>query len=184
MASDSHPKDTGYTPGEDGFTRWRNWFSLITGQMTHEGKEQYRKAANLRHEEADCKRCEKQRDYLLSYSKEARGCVCNETKALGANSLVYRSCDPVSARQHQQARCRPELREHLLQEMRDEDFRRLRSAYWHTTVCQRDAESGACGGHARSWYARASGENTTKLLTRLSRNDTRVGSSTLQSRLG
>ena len=62
------PKDTGYTPGEDSFSKWRNVFSILTGQMTPEGKEQYRLARDLRNEEADCQRCEKQRDYLFKYS--------------------------------------------------------------------------------------------------------------------
>ena len=62
------PKDTGYTPGEDSATRWRNWFLLLTGQMTDQGKEQYRRDRDLRHEKADCERCEKHRDFLLQYS--------------------------------------------------------------------------------------------------------------------
>jgi inner membrane protease ATP23 len=64
----SSPKDTGYRPGEDSYSKWRNVFSILTGQMTQEGKEQYRLARDLRNEEADCKRCEKQRDYLFNYS--------------------------------------------------------------------------------------------------------------------
>ena len=63
------PEKTGYIPGEDSATRWRNFFSLLTGQMTDEGKEQYRKDRDLRYEETDCKRCEKHRDYLLKYSR-------------------------------------------------------------------------------------------------------------------
>lgn len=63
------PNDIGYIPGEDSTTRWRNFFSLLTGRMTDEGKEHYRRDRDIRHEEADCKRCEKHRDYLLSYSK-------------------------------------------------------------------------------------------------------------------
>ena len=65
----SRSEDTGYTPGEDSTTRWRNWFSLVTGQMTDEGKKQYRNDRDIRHEESDCKRCEKYRDHLLKYSK-------------------------------------------------------------------------------------------------------------------
>lgn len=36
--------------------------------MTDKGKEQFRVAQDIRHEAADCKRCENQRDYLLQYS--------------------------------------------------------------------------------------------------------------------
>ena len=61
-------KNTGYTSGDDGVTRWRNWFSLLTGNMSEQGKELYRKERDQRMEEADCKRCETQRDYLLEYS--------------------------------------------------------------------------------------------------------------------
>ena len=61
-------KETGFTSGDDGYTRWSNWFSLLTGKLTAEGKEQYRIARDDRMEDADCKRCEKQRDYLLQYS--------------------------------------------------------------------------------------------------------------------
>ena len=61
-------EDTGYIPGDDGYTKWRNWFSLLTGKMTVQGQEQYRIARDERMEEADCKRCEKQRDFLLQYS--------------------------------------------------------------------------------------------------------------------
>jgi inner membrane protease ATP23 len=64
----SSSNDTGYRPGEDSYSRWRNIFSILTGQMTPEGKERFRLDRDLRNEEADCKRCEKQRDYLFKYS--------------------------------------------------------------------------------------------------------------------
>lgn len=62
-------KDTGFIPGDDSWTQWRNIFSILTGSMTDEGKEQYRVARDVRNEETDCKRCENQRNYLLQYSK-------------------------------------------------------------------------------------------------------------------
>ncbi len=62
------PKDTGYTPGDDTFTKWRNIFAVLSGSMTDEGKEQFRIDRDERNEASDCKRCEKQRDYLLQYS--------------------------------------------------------------------------------------------------------------------
>ena len=61
-------KDTGFRPGDDSWTKWRNTFTLLMGGMSPEGRQQYRKARDDRYEEADCKRCEKHRDYLLSYS--------------------------------------------------------------------------------------------------------------------
>ena len=59
---------TGYTPGDDGWTRWRNFFSVLTGQMTDAGKAQYRHDRDVRHEATDCERCEKYRDFVLAYS--------------------------------------------------------------------------------------------------------------------
>ncbi|MCJ1411329.1 Mitochondrial inner membrane protease atp23 [Ptychographa xylographoides] len=62
------PNSTGYTPGDETFTRLRNWFVLLMGNMNQEGIEQYANDIDLRNEEADCKKCEKRRDYLLQYS--------------------------------------------------------------------------------------------------------------------
>ncbi|GAD98294.1 hypothetical protein NFIA_083300 [Paecilomyces variotii No. 5] len=67
-SSDKTKNDTGYIPGDDAWTQWRNIFSILTGKMTDEGKEQFRVARDIRNEAADCKRCEEQRDYLLQYS--------------------------------------------------------------------------------------------------------------------
>jgi inner membrane protease ATP23 len=64
-----NPESTGFIPGEDAGTRWRNWYAILTGKMNEKGLEQYVQARDLRNEEADCKRCEKQRDYLLQFSK-------------------------------------------------------------------------------------------------------------------
>jgi len=75
-------KDTGFIPGDDSWTRWRNTFTLLSGGMSPEGRMQYRKARDDRYEEADIKRCEKYRDYLLSYSMKHprswkwRGMMC------------------------------------------------------------------------------------------------------------
>lgn len=60
--------DTGYIPGNDAWTRWRNTFALLTGQLTDEGRAQYRHDRDTLYEEQDCRRCEKDRDYLLKYS--------------------------------------------------------------------------------------------------------------------
>ncbi|KAL9015285.1 MAG: hypothetical protein Q9173_000083 [Seirophora scorigena] len=61
-------QNTGYIPGNDFQTRWGNNFRHLSGQMTQEGKRQMKIARDDREEEADCARCEKQRDYLLTYS--------------------------------------------------------------------------------------------------------------------
>ncbi|KAL3488447.1 peptidase M76 family-domain-containing protein [Aspergillus germanicus] len=64
--------DTGFQPGDDTFTHWRNIFAILMGRMTDEGKEQFRVARDLRNETEDCKRCETQRDYLFQYSPVIR----------------------------------------------------------------------------------------------------------------
>ncbi|KAK2762757.1 Mitochondrial inner membrane protease atp23 [Arachnomyces sp. PD_36] len=64
----SGAKDTGFIPGDETWTQCKNIFSILTGKMTEEGKEQFRLARDTRNEKADCKRCEDQRDFLLQYS--------------------------------------------------------------------------------------------------------------------
>ncbi|MCJ1307402.1 Mitochondrial inner membrane protease atp23 [Agyrium rufum] len=68
LESKRAPLITGYTPGDDTWTRWRNLASILTGQMNDAGIEAYREEASKRNEAADIARCEKQRDYLLQYS--------------------------------------------------------------------------------------------------------------------
>lgn len=63
------PKDNGFTPGDGFFTQVKNILNIVSGRMTKEGQEQFRIARDDRNEEADCKRCEDQRDYLLRYSE-------------------------------------------------------------------------------------------------------------------
>ncbi|MCJ1473245.1 Mitochondrial inner membrane protease atp23 [Lambiella insularis] len=76
-ASSAHkPNTSGDGPGDgcgDGaYTSWRTWFSILTGRTHHQELQRYAKAKDIRNEEADCKRCEKQRDYLLQYSPVIR----------------------------------------------------------------------------------------------------------------
>jgi inner membrane protease ATP23 len=66
--STGNNRDTGFTPGDDTWTQWRNIFSILTGKMSDEGIEQFRVARDIRNEATDCKRCEDQRDYLLQWS--------------------------------------------------------------------------------------------------------------------
>ena len=61
-------RDTGYRPGDDSWTRWRNTFALLSGNLSPEGVRQYQKKRDDRYEEEDCRRCEKFRDHLLSRS--------------------------------------------------------------------------------------------------------------------
>lgn len=61
--------DTGFIPGDDLWAQWTNWFRRASGRMSDETTLQYRKARDKRKEAADCAECEKNRDYLLTYSK-------------------------------------------------------------------------------------------------------------------
>jgi len=58
------PSKTGYDPT----AKWRNYFNILTGRMTDQGKEQFREDAYIRNEARDCARCEEWRDYLFKYS--------------------------------------------------------------------------------------------------------------------
>lgn len=64
----STPGDTGYTPGDDFATKWRNLFAALTGKMTDEGKAQFKLDRDIRNEKSDCDWCEKKRDWFLKYS--------------------------------------------------------------------------------------------------------------------
>ena len=68
-ASSDGKSDTGFIPGDDVWTQFRNIYTILTGKMSAEGIEQFRVARDVRNEAADCKRCEDQRDYLLQYSE-------------------------------------------------------------------------------------------------------------------
>ncbi|KUL89890.1 hypothetical protein ZTR_02766 [Talaromyces verruculosus] len=88
-------KDTGYTPGDDFSTQWRNIFSILTGRMTPEGQEQFRLAKDIRNEAADCKRCEDQRDYLLQFSPTVKYLSDNIRQLggdLGSHNIHCRRC--------------------------------------------------------------------------------------------
>ena len=63
--------------------------------MTAEGKELYRLDVNIRHEEQDCARCEKHRDYLLQYSPVIRFLNKNISQLggeLNSNNIICRRC--------------------------------------------------------------------------------------------
>lgn len=68
-------QDTGYDSSEDWTAKWSNVFRLATGRMTDEGSLQWKKDRDDRNEEADCAKCEKNRDYLLQYSRSHLGVI-------------------------------------------------------------------------------------------------------------
>lgn len=59
------PARTGFDPQ---MKLWMNYFKILTGQMTPEGKFHFREWRYTVHEERDCKRCEEYRDWLFTYS--------------------------------------------------------------------------------------------------------------------
>ncbi|KAJ6134321.1 Mitochondrial inner membrane protease atp23 [Penicillium sp. IBT 18751x] len=71
-APSNEKPDTGFIPGDDTITQFRNIYSILTGKMSPEGIEQFRVARDIRNEAADCKRCDEQRDYLLQWSPTIR----------------------------------------------------------------------------------------------------------------
>lgn len=60
--------DTGFVSGDDTWTQFKNIYSILTGKMSPDGIEQFRLARDIRNEEADCKRCDEQKEFLLQYS--------------------------------------------------------------------------------------------------------------------
>ncbi|RDW59656.1 putative mitochondrial inner membrane protease atp23 [Coleophoma cylindrospora] len=58
------PKKTGYDPS----AKWTNYFNILTGRMTDDGKDAFREDAYIRNEARDCKKCEEWRDYVMEYS--------------------------------------------------------------------------------------------------------------------
>ncbi|KZF21563.1 hypothetical protein L228DRAFT_283712 [Xylona heveae TC161] len=98
MAEKPAPDNNGYIPGNDGWTRTRNWFRILTNQMNDQGKEQYRQSMSKLHEERDCKRCEADRDYLLQYSPIIRFLRTNIQQLspdsdINASNIRCRRCD-------------------------------------------------------------------------------------------
>ncbi|KAI5299342.1 Mitochondrial inner membrane protease atp23, partial [Ascosphaera atra] len=61
------PKVTGYVPGDDAWTICKNLYRYAKGNMTQDGIRQFKIDSDKRNEEADCKRCEESRDFLLQY---------------------------------------------------------------------------------------------------------------------
>ncbi|KAJ5102897.1 Mitochondrial inner membrane protease atp23 [Penicillium argentinense] len=88
-------KDTGFEPGDDTWTQFRNMYSILTGKMSAEGIEQFRVARDIRNEAADCKRCDEQRDFLLQYSPVIRF-LSDNIKQLGgdlhSHNIYCRRC--------------------------------------------------------------------------------------------
>ena len=70
MGETGDTENTGYTLGDSDSIRLRNTWKWLTGGLTEEGRRQYRRDRDLRYAQEDCRRCQKERDYLLQYSIE------------------------------------------------------------------------------------------------------------------
>lgn len=64
----SASKETGFLEGDDSWTQWRNFFTMLLGKMPAEGQKRYWQERDKRNEVADCARCDEQKKYLLQYS--------------------------------------------------------------------------------------------------------------------
>jgi len=92
------PARTGFDPQTQW---WVNYFRVLTGGMTAEGRHHYRESRYRANEARDCARCEKHRDYLLRYSPIVRFLaekVADLNGALDASNILCRRCPaPVRA---------------------------------------------------------------------------------------
>jgi hypothetical protein len=91
-APSNEKPDTGFIPGDDAMTQFRNIYSILTGKMSSEGIEQFRVARDIRNEAADCKRCDEQRDYLLQWSESF---LLEKDQGYEANNPRQRSDNPL-----------------------------------------------------------------------------------------
>ena len=72
-----------------------NYFRILTGRMTPEGKHHYRESRYRANEARDCARCEKNRDYLFRYSPIVRFLsekVADLNGTLDASNVLCRRC--------------------------------------------------------------------------------------------
>ncbi|TVY79767.1 Mitochondrial inner membrane protease ATP23 [Fusarium oxysporum f. sp. cubense] len=65
----NYPAKTGFSPE---ISWWMNYFKMLSGQMTPEGKFFFREYTTEIEEEKDCKACERDRDWLFTYSPVVR----------------------------------------------------------------------------------------------------------------
>lgn len=55
-------------PADTAWAQWKNWANFRSGRFDEATKHEYLTNYDKYHEESDCRRCEKERDYLLRYS--------------------------------------------------------------------------------------------------------------------
>lgn len=89
--------DMDFTPANSQIGLFKNFYRAAMGHYTPEGLKAYWADSDARYSEIDCKRCEQQRDYLLSYSPIIRY-MNDNIKRLGGNldstNIRCRTCKP------------------------------------------------------------------------------------------
>ncbi|KAI0598499.1 peptidase M76 family-domain-containing protein [Biscogniauxia sp. FL1348] len=86
------PKRTGFDPQK---AWWVNYFKLLTGEITQEGRFHYLEDAYRRHEARDCAKCEKWRDWAFQHSPMVRFMrekVGELNGTLDEHNIVCRRC--------------------------------------------------------------------------------------------
>lgn len=95
--SSSSPSQDGsdFRPSDTWWNRTVNFSRMLSGQMSPAGQKKYWSDADERYSEFDCKRCEKDRDYLLKYSPVIRFMNDNINKLggnMGPQNIHCRTC--------------------------------------------------------------------------------------------
>jgi inner membrane protease ATP23 len=72
------------------FYTWQTWFKALSGSITTEERQKYMQARDVIKEESDCKRCEKQRDWLFEHSECTLHALC-----FGCNHLTDLISGPI-----------------------------------------------------------------------------------------
>lgn len=86
------PARTGFDPQTKW---WINYFKILSGQVTPEGKFHYREWRYRVHEERDCRSCEEMRDWAFAHSPTVRFLrdkVADLNGRLDADNVVCRRC--------------------------------------------------------------------------------------------
>lgn len=87
-------------PLDESWYTWSSFFSILTGRATPDETKRYFHARSLRHEAADCARCEQRREWLLEYSPVVRFMRENIQKLgadMDASTIECKRCDTMAA---------------------------------------------------------------------------------------
>ncbi|OCT43999.1 Mitochondrial inner membrane protease atp23 [Cladophialophora carrionii] len=94
-STSSQQDGSDFRPSTTFWNRTVNFTRMLTGQMSPAGQKRYWADADERYSEFDCKRCERDRDYLLKYSPTIRFMNENIRKLggeMGPQNIHCRTC--------------------------------------------------------------------------------------------